>query len=437
MRPCHFVWLILVLLAPNNVTGLAPHHDPSSSSTCTSVSSSSSSSRRRWMASVAAWTLATVCIPIAPSQADVGELPSVLKDYTKLAPLGPTYAPSSSSSSATKTLGLSLEELAQRLGRDLSGGSTGRGSYIISGDLSEDIFRDDCIFQDPTNRVRSLGQYKNALRILFDPDESVVQVLGPLMIDKDQRTISGRYRSRGFLKLPWKPFVSAYEADIVYRIDKDGLVYEQDQKWSKSSTQALQESFTPSLFSPPPKSNLRASMNEPAAVTALFDACNGRRPEEYSAAERKEIADLFHAIQDAHYPWDGRLLPGKWKLVYLEPGPEGAGVDRRIPFPEFPFNDQYQIFTATAGVTNVGELFGPNLFATVEGDLTEVDTMVRTTPKGFRADILGGALCYQRACVPLPIQGVGLFDVLYLGERVRLLQNINGGGAIGIQIKME
>ena len=268
----------------------------------------------------------------------------------------------------------------------------------------------------------------------------MVQVLSPFTIDQEQRTISGRYRSRGFLKLPWKPFVSAYEADIVYRIDEDGLVYEQDQKWSKSSTRALQESFTPSLFSPPPKSNLTASMKEPTAVTTLFDMCNGRRPGEYSPAECKEISELFHAVRDSHYPWDGHLLPGKWKLVYLEPGPGGAGVDRRIPFPELPFNDQYQIFTRTS-VTNVGELFGPNLFAKVEGNLSEVDddtTTRRVTPKRFRADIFGGALCYQqRTCIPFPIEGVGSFDVLYLGERVRLLQNINGGGAAGIQIRME
>ena len=125
--------------------------------------------------------------------------------------------------------------------------------------------------------------------------------------------------------------------------------------------------------------------------------------------------------------------------MYLEPGPGGAGVDRRIPFPELPFNDQYQIFTPTS-VTNVGELFGPNLFAKVEGNLSQVDdtTTSRVTPQRFRADIFGGALCnQQRMCISFPIQGVGLFDVLYLGERVRLLQNINGGGAAGIQIRME
>ena len=40
--------------------------------------------------------------------------------------------------------------------------------------------------------------------------------------------------------------------------------------------------------------------------------------------------------------------------VDLQPGPNGAGVDRRIPFPEFDFNDSYQQFDLDAGrVTNV------------------------------------------------------------------------------------
>jgi hypothetical protein len=391
--------------------------------------------RRQWLSAAVGVAVVSRAAPVA--SAAFGELPPGLKDYTKLAPLGPsTTTTTATTTPFSKTYGLSLEDLARRLTRDLTQGATGgQGSYILSGDLSDDIFRDDCVFTDPTNRVRSLAQYKKALQILFDPELSVVQLVGPLRVNATERTIAGVFRSRGVLKLPWKPFISAYEAEIVYKIDTDGLVYAQEQHWSKSSAEALRETFSPSFFYPPPKSTLVAAADEPMAVTSLFDICNGRRPDEYSAAEETEIAAWMHLIEETHTPWEAPKLPGTWKLVYLQAGPTGAGVDRRIPFPEFSFNDQYQIFTPTT-VTNRGELFGPGFFAQVTGGVTEVDSFSRRTPKALEANIQGGQVCVGQACFPLPIQGVGLFDILYLGDRLRILQNRNGGGAKGVQIKM-
>ncbi|CAB9497583.1 Uncharacterized conserved protein (DUF2358) [Seminavis robusta] len=172
------------------------------------------------------------------------ELPLALRDFTKLAPLGKEKTIDGDG----KTLNLSLTELAKRLEEDLSQGHTGQGGYFISADIDETIFRDDCVFVDPTNRVASLSQYRNALRILFDPNQSTVDLLGPIEINEQERTLIATIRSQGVLQLPWKPSVSPYESSIVYSIDDLGLVKEQSQTWSKSATKALQESFTPSFF---------------------------------------------------------------------------------------------------------------------------------------------------------------------------------------------
>ena len=43
----------------------------------------------------------------------------------------------------------------------------------------------------------------------------------------------------------------------------------------------------------------------------------------------------------------------------------------------------------------------------------------------------------DRLCLPLPIQGEGLFDGQYLGERLRVGQNLNGGGARIVQVRVE
>ena len=39
-------------------------------------------------------------------------------------------------------------------------------------------------------------------------------------------------------------------------------------------------------------------------------------------------------------------------------------------------------------------------------------------------------------CVPLPIKGVGIFDGVYLGRRLRIGQNLNGGGARIVQVRV-
>lgn len=360
------------------------------------------------------------------------ELPTFLRPFTKLAPLGSPQV-----SKEPKTTNLSLTQLSSILSNALVHGATNQGGYFVTGDLPTEIFRDDCVFQDPTNQVSSISQYQNALKILFDPTKSSVELLEPLTVNEEQRTISAKIRSRGVLQLPWKPVINSYESNIVYTVDSEGLISRQDQTWSKSASEALRESFTPSFFDQAPKSTLSKPPDEPIEVTQLFNKLNGRRPIEYTQQERFEIASLIENIVDKRYEWKRDLLPGKWILAYLQPGPDGGGVDRRIPFPEFPFNDSYQVF-GDDSVVNIGELLGPSLRVEVSGELHEQDTSSLEVPKRFVANIRQGKLCaFESACVNLPISGEGIFDGVYLGSRVRIGQNINGGGARVVQLKLE
>jgi len=264
-----------------------------------------------------------------------------------------------------------------------------------------------------------------------------VQLLGQLEIDEANNQITARIRSGGVLRLAWSPRISSYESLIKYTIDDDGLIERQEQEWSISASEALRETFTPSPLGPP-YSNLPRLQNEPAEVTELFDLINGHRPHSYTQDQRFRIAFLIEQIVDARYQWRKEDLVGKWALAYLQPGPDGGGIDRRIPFPHLPFNNNYQIFS-TDSVTNVGELLGPLLVVRVSGILQEEDKGSSMTPKRFRANIDRGGLCLgdeDVKCAPLPIRGEGIFDGVYLGERLRIGQNINGGGARVVQVKI-
>jgi hypothetical protein len=371
--------------------------------------------------------------PFASAASDsskaVDELPEFLRPYTELAPLGRPRI-------TEKTKGLTLEQLARRLEHDLVLGTEERGGYFVTGDISTDIFDDFCVFTDPTNQVSSLSQYQRALKILFDPESSNVELLDPIQVDPAARTLTAKIRSRGYLQLPWKPYISTYDSIISYSVDPDGLVTRQDQVWSKSATEALLETFTPSLNSPPPKCNLARPPDEPTEVTRLFALVNGRRPTDYTQDERFEIAHLIENICSNPWDWNANELPGKWMLVYLQLGPTGAGIDRRIPFPEFDFNDNFQIFSTT-NITNIGQVLGRLADVRVSGSLREHEALQTKSPKRYEVDIDRGSLCVMGDnCVPLPISGQGLFDGLYLGSRLRIGQNINGGGARVVQVRV-
>ena len=74
----------------------------------------------------------------------------------------------------------------------------------------------------------------------------------------------------------------------------------------------------------------------------------------------------------------------------------------------------------------------------VSGSLSEEDEAVVRAPKRFRANINSGGLCLANGpCLGLPISGEGIFDGLYLGERIRIGQNINGGGARIVQVRVD
>lgn len=123
--------------------------------------------------------------------------------------------------------------------------------YFVTGDLTEEIFANDCRFIDPTTNVVGLSRYLRALRALFDPARSDVALVGELR-RTSPNTIEGDYRAEGYLKLPWNPRVPPYEGHIVWTIHPDdgseraGLIVEQRQTWNISGAEALRETFTPS-----------------------------------------------------------------------------------------------------------------------------------------------------------------------------------------------
>lgn len=154
-----------------------------------------------------------------------------------LAPLGAVQV------GENKRTGITIQELKDILARDI-----GEGMYFVTGNLSPEVFDDNCRFIDPTNDVTGLSRYMKALSILFDPALSKV-VLKDIKVTSPS-TIDADWVSAGWLKkelFPWQPKVPPFEGHTQYTIGDNGLVVQQKQTWSISALQALRETFTPTF----------------------------------------------------------------------------------------------------------------------------------------------------------------------------------------------
>merc|ERR1719362_172228 len=163
-----------------------------------------------------------------------------------------------------------------------------------------------------------------------------------------------------------------------------------------------------------------------ALADELYLLCmkSGLRPSGsgWTRDEKSRADDLVKALGDAKVPWRRSELIGTWKVAYLQ-----GELDRRIPFPELPFNDSYEVF-GESSVVNIGEILGPSVTVKVSGSLSEEDPEDLVAPKRFRANINAGAvdLGDGKVQIPLPISGLGIFDGIYLDSRLRIGLNLNG-----------
>jgi hypothetical protein len=195
---------------------------------------------------------------------------------------------------------------------------------------------------------------------------------------------------------------------------------------------------TPSTYALQPTSNDKDIRSTKSIERDLFNLVKNKKPNITNKKETEAIDELIEELifSATGSIWQRNLLNGSWRVAYVHSGQSGRGLDRRIPFPELPFNESYQRFTSDS-VTNVGELLGPAVRAEVGGSLQEDDYNFNFTPKRFIAYINSGDLCAGQLCTKLPIEGKGIFDGMYLGETLRIGQNLNGSGALVVQVRVQ
>lgn len=160
------------------------------------------------------------------------------------------------------------------------------GKYILTGALTPSIFTDACHFEDPNNAVDGTAKYRRAVSLLFDPQESSLDLLS-LRVGADGTTIEADYVASGTLKLPWRPRISAWSGHVVYTLNSDGLIASQVDVWNITRLDALRQTFTPGKTS------------SAASAAECDDACRSRIAERRAlfeqsrtTSDRQKILDL-------------------------------------------------------------------------------------------------------------------------------------------------
>ena len=145
-------------------------------------------------------------------------------------------------STGPKTRGLSREAVMDVVRRDFE-----EGRYYVSGRLSQGIYDDACFFDspDPDMPVLSVQRYRDALKGLFDPQMSAIELVSLEPHADSERAFVAQWRLSGHLKLPWRPAIKPYAGATLYELGDDGLIVSHTETWSISVFDAFVSTVWP------------------------------------------------------------------------------------------------------------------------------------------------------------------------------------------------
>mmetsp|Transcript_28536 Transcript_28536/g.47930 ORF Transcript_28536/g.47930 Transcript_28536/m.47930 type:complete len:320 (+) Transcript_28536:75-1034(+) len=126
---------------------------------------------------------------------------------------------------------------------------TGKG-YYITGELSKEIYDEECFFDgpDPDMPVKGLRKYLLSASQLFDRRTSRADLTRALEVNYEESTVTAYWRLEGVLNLPWHPSVKPWTGSTTYIISPEtGLVTTHREQWDISVLDAFVSTLLPSL----------------------------------------------------------------------------------------------------------------------------------------------------------------------------------------------
>jgi hypothetical protein len=154
--------------------------------------------------------------------------------------LGPPQACKPVTEGGHKTTHLPIETVAEVIRRDWEGILSNRKGYYVTGRLSPQIYRDDCLFRspDPDLPIRGLRKYMGVATRLFDAKQSSSE-LQKLTVLERQHAIQATWRMNLTIKLPWRPKLPTFTGTTTYRLDSEHLICCHDETWDLAVSEAF------------------------------------------------------------------------------------------------------------------------------------------------------------------------------------------------------
>ncbi|GAB5358509.1 hypothetical protein AAMO2058_000464300 [Amorphochlora amoebiformis] len=132
------------------------------------------------------------------------------------------------STKKVKRTGLSREEVRDILQEDYAI----RRSFV-TGDISEEIYADNCKFTDPFQVTNGIETYMKAVKVLFNQEESKFRLVEPMSINKDGKILA-KWEAEFVTKVPFTLKFAPYSGTTTLTVNDDGLVVDHFETWNSS-----------------------------------------------------------------------------------------------------------------------------------------------------------------------------------------------------------
>jgi hypothetical protein len=151
--------------------------------------------------------------------------------------------------SMKKRKNMSLNKLAGELERLIT-----KTEWFVTGNVDPSIFSESFSFKDPDVKLTGIKEYAFGVNKLFDQATSRAEVIDVQVIDTKERIITVTWRLEGKVRVGLGIRIKPYIVLTDYKVDKEGLIYFQEDRFSIPGYDILLSAFFPFLIpflSPP------------------------------------------------------------------------------------------------------------------------------------------------------------------------------------------
>jgi len=131
-----------------------------------------------------------------------------------------------------KRRGLSLQQLRDIIQEDFD-----ERRCLVTGDLSQEIYADDCVFTDPQMTCKGLKKFVSGTKALFYAPKSELELLEPVYTVGENQIVA-KWREVACFNIPFRPR-TFFTGNLTLTLGEDNLVKSYVEQWDLSIPEVL------------------------------------------------------------------------------------------------------------------------------------------------------------------------------------------------------